>query len=220
MSATTQPTSKKGYKGLPPKGCSPAGTPRITAGRMDEFRTRLSAQILAAVVCSKSRPGRGTWRSSRRNSATSGSGWTSAGVCPHGHGECGPCRRSGEFRLGDAAAMPFDPDSFDFVFCQAAFKNFSEPVRALAEMHRVLKPGGTAVVRDLRKDATPTAIAAEVGRMKLGRVNTLITKWIFKHSLLKNAFTEEQLRRMVAETPFGTCEVRLGPVGFDVVLVK
>src|SRR5262245_61664898 len=30
-----------------------------------------------------------------------------------------------EFRQGNASAMPFDADSFDFIFCQAAFKNFS-----------------------------------------------------------------------------------------------
>src|SRR4051812_7428553 len=42
------------------------------------------------------------------------------------------------FRQGNASAMPFEADSFDFVFCQAAFKNFSDPVGALCEMHRVL----------------------------------------------------------------------------------
>ncbi len=50
-----------------------------------------------------------------------------------------------EFRHGNASEMPFPvPGSFDFIVCQAAFKNFSEPVRALCEMHRVLKPAGKA----------------------------------------------------------------------------
>src|SRR5262245_30839319 len=35
------------------------------------------------------------------------------------------------FLHGDAAAMPFDPDSFDLIVCRAAFKNFTEPVGAL-----------------------------------------------------------------------------------------
>jgi hypothetical protein len=35
-----------------------------------------------------------------------------------------------------------------------AFKNFAEPVRALDEMHRVLRPGCEAVVVDLCKDAS------------------------------------------------------------------
>jgi ubiquinone/menaquinone biosynthesis C-methylase UbiE len=48
-----------------------------------------------------------------------------------------------DFREGNASAMPFKDETFDFTFCQAAFKNFSEPVKALSEMYRVLKPGGT-----------------------------------------------------------------------------
>src|SRR5262249_40845212 len=44
------------------------------------------------------------------------------------------------FRQGDAAALPFPSETFDFVVCRAAFKNFSDPVGALTEMHRVLRP--------------------------------------------------------------------------------
>src|SRR6266496_5709380 len=59
-----------------------------------------------------------------------------------------------EFRRGDASAMPFEDGSFDVVVCQAAFKNFRRPVTALNEMHRVLRPGGVAVVQDMNHDAT------------------------------------------------------------------
>ena len=59
-----------------------------------------------------------------------------------------------DFREGNASAMPFPENTFDFTFCQAAFKNFSEPVRAIAEMHRVLRPGGLSVISDLRRDAS------------------------------------------------------------------
>src|SRR6516225_363327 len=31
------------------------------------------------------------------------------------------------FEQGNASSMPFGPDSFDFIVCRAAFKNFSEP---------------------------------------------------------------------------------------------
>jgi ubiquinone/menaquinone biosynthesis C-methylase UbiE len=47
-----------------------------------------------------------------------------------------------DFREGNAADI-ISPDSrFDFIICTAAFKNFKEPLKALNEMHRVLKPGG------------------------------------------------------------------------------
>src|SRR5262249_51183408 len=47
-----------------------------------------------------------------------------------------------EFRHGNASAMPFDGESFDFVICMAAFKNFADPLDAINEMHRVLRRGG------------------------------------------------------------------------------
>jgi ubiquinone/menaquinone biosynthesis C-methylase UbiE len=45
-----------------------------------------------------------------------------------------------EFEHGDAADLPFPDAQFDFVACRAAFKNFSRPLAAINEMHRVLKP--------------------------------------------------------------------------------
>ena len=54
-----------------------------------------------------------------------------------------------DFRQGDAAQMPFPDASFDHVVCMAAFKNFSDPVGALNEIHRVLKPASTASILSL-----------------------------------------------------------------------
>lgn len=124
------------------------------------------------------------------------------------------------FRHGNASAMPFGPDSFDFVVCRAAFKNFTEPVQALAEMHRVLKPGGRALIIDLRPDASPQAIDAEVRKMALGWFNTLLTKLTFKHMLVKRAYSPEQFRLMVSQTPFHTCEILEEPLGLAVWLTK
>lgn len=47
-----------------------------------------------------------------------------------------------EWRLGDACAMPFDDASFDRVICQFGLMFFADRVAAIAEMRRVLRPGG------------------------------------------------------------------------------
>src|SRR5262249_1507906 len=132
-------------------------------------------------------------------------------------------RRAGvavTFLRGNAAEMPFDPESFDFIVCRAAFKNFSEPVRALNEMYRVLKPGGKALIHDLRSDASAEAIGAEVDAMGLGRINSLITKLAFKHTLLNRAYSQEQLRSMDAAPPFTSWEARPDSNGLKVGLPK
>ena len=59
-----------------------------------------------------------------------------------------------DFIQGNASAIPLPDAAFDLVFCSWAIKNFLEPVKALGEMYRVLRPGGTALIVDLNRDAT------------------------------------------------------------------
>jgi ubiquinone/menaquinone biosynthesis C-methylase UbiE len=123
------------------------------------------------------------------------------------------------FRQGNASAMPFNPESFDFIYCRAAFKNFSAPIQALSEMHRVLKPGGQAVIHDMRRDASPEAIKAAVQEMKLGWLDSLITRWILRW-LRKRAYAPDDIRQMVAQTLFATCAIQGDGIGVEVRLSK
>lgn len=123
------------------------------------------------------------------------------------------------FRHGDASHMPFGENSFDLVACRAAFKNFSEPVLAIREMHRVLKPGGKAVIIDLRPDAAGGAIDAYVRGRGMGAVNGLLTKIILRR-LTRRAYSREQFQRMASETPFKTCQVREEAMGFEIWFTK
>lgn len=125
-----------------------------------------------------------------------------------------------DFREGNASAMPFAADTFDFTFCQAAFKNFSEPVRAIAEMHRVLRPGGIGVISDLRRDASAAEIEREIKGMGIGPLNQFLVRWTFRNMLLKSAYSVDEMRAMVAQTPFGRCEIHVDGVGFQVWLKK
>jgi len=124
-----------------------------------------------------------------------------------------------DFRRGDVAAMPFVPDSFDFIVCQAAFKNFADPVDALDEMHRVLRPGGTALVQDLSRSATNAQLDEEVARMKLGPVATFTTVRALR-GLRRRAYTPEQFAATVAESAFGTCEITQDGIGLEIRMRK
>jgi SAM-dependent methyltransferase len=42
--------------------------------------------------------------------------------------------------------IPFQPATYDFVFCLEVLEHVTDPFRTLAEMHRVLRPGGILVV--------------------------------------------------------------------------
>ena len=123
-----------------------------------------------------------------------------------------------EFRQGDAAHLPFSDDSFDFVVCRAAFKNFGDPVGALDEMHRVLRPGGAAVIVDMRKDASNRAIADEVAAMNQGWFNAMWTRGALR-SLRGRAYTRADFECMIAQTPFGG-DIRQDGIGFEITLAK
>ncbi|MEO2034360.1 MAG: class I SAM-dependent methyltransferase [Planctomycetaceae bacterium] len=50
------------------------------------------------------------------------------------------------FKTGSCYELPYDDQSFDRVFSHALLEHLGEPVRALAEFRRVLKPGGVVGV--------------------------------------------------------------------------
>ena len=125
-----------------------------------------------------------------------------------------------DFRQGNASALPFADESFDLLACSAAFKNFSEPHKALEEMYRVLRPGGTALVLDLRKDVAMSEISEYFRGIGLSTVDRWITLAAFRFLLLKRAYTRAQLERMVADIPFRSKEVRLIDVGVELWLHK
>lgn len=125
-----------------------------------------------------------------------------------------------DFRLGNASEMPLESKTFDFIVCTAAFKNFSEPVEAIQEMYRVLKPGGTALIVDLRRDASREGIEQEVKSMHLNWINSLFTQVTFDQLLLKNAYTKQEMQAMVAQTEFVKCEIREDAIGMEIWLNK
>jgi ubiquinone/menaquinone biosynthesis C-methylase UbiE len=124
-----------------------------------------------------------------------------------------------EFQHGDAAALPFPADAFDFIVCRAAFKNFGDPVGALCEMHRVLRPGGEAVIIDMRKDASNEAIDITVSGFNLGRFDAMLTGAILKQ-LRKRAYSKLDFRRMAEVAQFPDADIQEGPIGFEVWLRK
>jgi ubiquinone/menaquinone biosynthesis C-methylase UbiE len=125
-----------------------------------------------------------------------------------------------DFQWGNAAAMPFGDNAFDFIVCRAAFKNFAEPLRALQEMRRVLKPGGQALIIDLRRDVSPSDIDRELDRYAANPANRLFMKLTFRFMLIRRAYTRGQMEQLAAQAGFRSSQLTETPIGFEILMAK
>ena len=125
-----------------------------------------------------------------------------------------------QFVHGSASNMPFPKESFDFLLCRAAFKNFADPVGALKDMCRVLRPGGTALLIDLSRDAQPNQVSLAVDKMGLSPVNRVLTKLAFKTVLIRSAYSRAEFEQMLAQTAFSHVEIAGDGFGFEITMTK
>jgi ubiquinone/menaquinone biosynthesis C-methylase UbiE len=125
-----------------------------------------------------------------------------------------------QFKQGNASALPIPDACVDFTVCRAAFKNFSEPVKALAEMHRVLRPGGTALLIDMRRDVSVAQLRRYVDGLDLSWLNRKFMMLVFRSTLIKRAYPLEEIRRMALEAGWIDPRIDATPVGFEAWMKK
>jgi ubiquinone/menaquinone biosynthesis C-methylase UbiE len=126
-----------------------------------------------------------------------------------------------DFKQGNASALPLADGSFDFIVCAAAFKNFSEPLKAMREMHRVLKPGGAALILDMNRNNTKEDIEAEMRKyVDMKGFDRWFVKLSFKTFLRNGAYTQEEFEELIARTDFVRHTINKGGVGFQVWMFK
>jgi ubiquinone/menaquinone biosynthesis C-methylase UbiE len=86
-----------------------------------------------------------------------------------------------DLREGDAEHLPFDDGSFDTVVCALALCTIPDPAAAIAEMRRVLVPGGRLLLLDHIASTWPPIYGAQ---------------WLFERLTIRTAgehFTRRQL---------------------------
>jgi ubiquinone/menaquinone biosynthesis C-methylase UbiE len=219
-----QVRKKKPYKGIGMEGIVArwyASTTRKTMPEQRELAGRISAGLPPGARVLEIAPGPGYLAIElARNGSSVAAIDISRTFVKIGRRNAEEAAVQVDFRHGDVADMPFRDAEFDFLVCRAAFKNFSEPARALQEMHRVLAPGGRALILDLRRDASTEAIDAEVNGMRLGALSGAFTKLVFRHMLLKRAYTRGDLEALVSQTRFGDASFRENGIELEVALRK
>lgn len=95
-----------------------------------------------------------------------------------------------EWKKGDLLRLPLRDDSLDVALLSQALHHASDPERAMAEAVRVLKPGGRALILDLRSH-TQDWVRQRFGDQRLG-------------------FTQDELKTLLTTAGLGHARVQVG----------
>jgi ubiquinone/menaquinone biosynthesis C-methylase UbiE len=217
-------TAVKAYKGMGMEGSIARWYDRTTRKDMPEVR-QLAARIAAFVPAAGSvlevAPGPGflSIELAKRGLTVRAVDISKTFVEIARHNAAAEGVKAG-FQLGNAAALPVEDASVDFVVCRAAFKNFSEPVKALAEMRRVLRPNGTVLLIDMRRDVSVAEIQRYVDSLGVSRLNRWFMMLSFRGMLIKRAYPIEEIRRMAIAAGWADPRIDSSPMGFAAWMTK
>ena len=70
------------------------------------------------------------------------------------------------------------------------------------------------------KDASVNEIEAYVRQSGRNRIDTWMTKWTFRHVLLKRAYTKNDFGHMAKDSRFGACGTKPSTIGLEVWFMK
>ena len=97
----------------------------------------------------------------------------------------------------DAKDLPYSDQSFDGVVSNSIIHHLPDPMAAVREISRVIRPGGLILIRDLMRPDTPEAAQALVDRYAAD--DTPYQKKLFYDSFLA-ALTIPEIEAMLAQT--------------------
>jgi 2-polyprenyl-3-methyl-5-hydroxy-6-metoxy-1,4-benzoquinol methylase len=100
----------------------------------------------------------------------------------------------GRFELMDGEAMTFPDASFDFVYCHTVLHFTPHPERMIGEIHRVLKPGGKALLMAVNRRSW-MRLMHRLAKVEIDHLEAPVFHWL----------TEAQLAAMTA--PFARTRV-------------
>jgi ubiquinone/menaquinone biosynthesis C-methylase UbiE len=103
---------------------------------------------------------------------------------------------------GDSARLPFADDAFDVVTCAHSFHHYPSQSNVLAEMHRVLRPGGRLMIVDGDRDRWWGRILFDgIVVMIEGQVRHLSSR-AFRSLYRRTGFDDIRQRRRRGPLPF------------------
>ena len=119
-----------------------------------------------------------------------------------------------EYVESGGATMPFDDNQFDASFSNGSLHEWADVSKTLAEIWRVLKPGGRLFFSDLRRDMFAPVkwfmwLVTKPKEIRPGLITSI-----------NAAYTPTEVKGLLAESRFTDFTVSCNPMGLQVVADK
>lgn len=119
-----------------------------------------------------------------------------------------------EYLENSGATMPFEDNKFDASFSNGSLHEWADVSKTLAEIWRVLKPGGRLFLSDLRRDMVAPVkwfmwLVTRPKEIRPGLTTSI-----------NAAYTPAEVKALLAESRFTGFTVSCNPMGFEVVASK
>jgi len=107
------------------------------------------------------------------------------------------------FVVAEAGALPFLEAGFDSVRSTASLKFWPDPVGGLCEIHRVLAPGGKALLIEADREISPEEIPPFLGELGLSDLARPVGAFLLLRFVRRVGVTREEAAQMAQRSRFG-----------------
>ena len=119
-----------------------------------------------------------------------------------------------EYVCSNADVMPFDDNTYDAVFTNGSLHEWADPKRIFDEIGRVVNPGGSVFISDLRRDAiAPVRWFLWLGTSPAEIRPGLVTS-------LNASYTLDELTALIKGTTLAFCTVSSNLIGLKLFGIK
>lgn len=115
-----------------------------------------------------------------------------------------------KYCIANAMVMPFPADRYDAVFSSSSLHEWEDPLQIMKEIYRVLKPGGSYFISDLRRD---------LPMFMQWFLSASVKSKSMRHGLgtsLGASYTREELVKIVAASPLKDAQIKVDLFGIAV----
>ncbi|CAA9202062.1 class I SAM-dependent methyltransferase [Flavobacterium collinsii] len=118
---------------------------------------------------------------------------------------------------GDAHYLDFESETFDMVISRATLHHLVDPVKALQEKYRVLKPNGICLIHDMKRDVSEEVLA---------EFNALRKKANYPPTVVSEKYTVKEIEEFLEQAGLAHCSsvgsdtTGLSSLGYEVIIKK